>query len=76
MQGLSNCSSDIMHTGDRVRLKPGVAKNFTKRSHAFDWTTRVGEIVRIARVTRVATIQWSDRKSLDHWPLQALTRVK
>lgn len=65
-----------MHTGDRVQLKPSVAKTFTTRSRSkpIDWSKRVGEVVGIGR-TAVA-IRWDDRVSLDHWPIEALSVIK
>jgi hypothetical protein len=62
-----------MHAGDRVKLKPHVAKTFS-RDKQVDWTKRIGDVVSVGRTSVV--IQWQDRKSLDHWPHNALVVVK
>jgi hypothetical protein len=63
-----------MQAGDRVCLNRRLAQSFTKRSRSkkqINWFTRVGEIVTISRTA--AVVRWDDRKSVDHWPPQALS---
>lgn len=67
-----------MHVGDRVRLKPNVAKTFTTptRPRQVDWTKRVGEVVSLGQVNEIVTVRWDGRRSFDHWPKRALTVIK
>jgi hypothetical protein len=63
--------------GDRLKLTPKIAasamrgmNSSLKRATRVDWTTRCGTITKIRYAN--ATIQWDDRRSVDHWPVTAL----
>jgi hypothetical protein len=63
--------------GDRVKLTDraarGAMRQSAERGHKVNWFARRGIAVNIS--TAAATVQWDDRRSVDHWPANALEKA-
>lgn len=67
-----------MNLGDHVRLKRDIALWMTarnRRPRRVNWETRQGVIHHFRKDQRTVEIQWSDRGSVEPWPLYALEPV-
>lgn len=61
--------------GDTVKLIPSLAVKFNRSARGGnkpDWLKRRGIIKSIGTTNHMITIQWEDRRTLDHWSPKAL----
>jgi hypothetical protein len=64
----------LFKNGDRVRLRPDLAKTF-QTDHRVDWKARQGTVQGYAKVADNVIIKWDDRKTPDFWPSRALEKI-
>jgi hypothetical protein len=64
--------------GDRVRLTRKVATAFDRPrvpSAKRSWSERRGTVAWVSLYNHQVHVKWDDRRTVDHWPREALEKI-